>query len=251
MFMNIAEWHKRFRDQANWTFEARKFILSEIDLPKSPKQIEIGSGTGIILEQTEFLTGSKCIGLDLNWHNIKFNKTNHPNQEVVMADGNLIPLPSGLFDFVLCHYLVLWIKDPVILLKEMKRITKQGGWICCFAEPDYQGRIDFPIENQRLAQEQNLGLLEQGIRLDTGRKLAYWMEKTGLSDIHWGIIGSHQSLSRSKESKSNEWAITKNDLSFKFPPEKIDFEEQKLLLNNSENTSISFIPTFYAYAQVV
>lgn len=249
--MNIAEWHNRYRDQANWTLEARKFILSEIELPENIKQIEIGSGTGIILDQTELLTGSKCIGLDINWQNLKFNKTNHPTQELIMADGNINPLNSGCFDLVLCHYLVLWIKDPVILFNEMKRITKNGGWICCFAEPDYQGRIDFPFEHLKLGQEQNLGLLEQGIRLDTGRKLAYWMEKTGLSNIHWGIIGSHQSLSLSKENKSKEWAITKNDLSFKFPPEKVLIEEQHYLDINMDESVISFIPTFYAYAQVV
>jgi hypothetical protein len=151
----------------------------------------------------------------------------------------------------LCHYLVLWIKDPVNLFNEIKRITNIGGWICCFAEPDYQGRIDFPFEYQRLGQEQNLGLLEQGIRLDTGRKLAYWMEKTGLSNIHWGIIGSHQSLNQSSENKSKEWAITKNDLSFKFPPEKVLFEQQQYLNINTDESAISFIPTFYAYAQVI
>ena len=249
--MNIAEWHNRFRDQANWTLEARKFILSEINLPKSPKQIEIGSGTGVILDQTEFLTGSRCLGLDLDWHNLKFNKSNHPFQELIMADGNFLPLFPEYFDFILCHYLVLWIKDPVSLFYEMKRITKNGGWICCFAEPDYQGRIDFPSEHQRLGQEQNLGLLKQGVRLDTGRKLAYWMEKTGLSNIHWGIIGSHQLLSQSSENKSKEWVITKNDLSFKFPPEKVLLDEQHYLDNNPVESAISFIPTFYAYAQVI
>jgi SAM-dependent methyltransferase len=249
--MNIAEWHNRYRDQANWTLEARKFILSEIDLPENPTQIEIGSGTGIILDQTESLTGSRCLGLDINWHNLKFNKTIHPTQKLIMADGYTIPLNSEYFDFVLCHYLVLWIKDPVILFNEMKRITKKGGWICCFAEPDYLGRIDFPIKHQRLGNEQNLGLLEQGIRLDTGRKLAYWMEKTGLSNIYWGIIGSHQSLRLSKEKKSKEWSITKNDLSFKYPPEKVLFEQQQYIDNNAEESAISFIPTFYAYAQII
>jgi len=248
--MNLSEWHDRFREQASWTFESRKFILSKINLPRNPRQIEIGCGTGIILEQTTFLTDSKSYGLDINWNHINFCKNYYTSQQLILADGNRIPISSGYFDLVYCHFLLLWIKDPIIMLNEMKRITKTGGWVCCFAEPDYLGRIDFPFEIQQLGQKQNLGLLEQGVGLDTGRRLTFWMEKAGFTEIHWGIIGSHQSLSKTKNNFSQEWKITKNDLSFIFPERKTQNDEEQYLKNNSIDTAISFIPTFYAYAQV-
>jgi len=248
--MNTSDWHSRFLQQSSWTIEARAFILNSLKLPENPKLLEIGSGTGVILDQMEKLSGSPCLGLDINWQNIKYNRNKSPNQDLLLADGHSIPLKSHSFDLVYCHYLMLWIKDPVELLKEMSRITKKQGWICCFAEPDYQARIDFPNLNLQIGQKQNVALLAQGVRLDTGRQVANWLSKLGLINIHWGILGSHQQLKLEPDDIQNELKVIKNDLKMTLTQEEIEILLSDYSRKLIKEGSISFIPTFYTYAQV-
>ena len=54
------------------------------------------------------------------------------------------PMQTELFDIVYCHFLLLWVSDPLQALLEMKRVAKEGVHILAFAEPDYTGRIDKP-----------------------------------------------------------------------------------------------------------
>jgi len=241
----------RFLQQSYWTIEARTFILNSLKLPKNPKLLEIGSGTGVILKQMENLTGNECVGLDINWQNIKYNKKNIPIQDLLLADGHFAPLRPHSFDLVFCHYLLLWIKDPIVLLNEMRRITKIQGWICCFAEPDYLARIDFPNMNQQIGQKQNIALLEQVVRLDTGRQIANWMSESGLVNVHWGILGSHQQLKKDPNDIKIELNVIINDLKMTLSQEEIEIllsDYSHKLVNEGY---VSFIPTFYAYAQVV
>jgi SAM-dependent methyltransferase len=235
--------------QSNWTLEARSFILNSLKLPQNPKLLEIGSGTGVILKQMENLTGHKCVGLDINWKNIKYNKENNPNQDLLLADGHFTPLRPNSFDLVFCHYLLLWIKDPTVLLREMRRITKIQGWICCFAEPDYIARIDFPKMVQQIGQKQNIALREQLVRLDTGRQVANWMRESGLINVHWGILGSHQTLRKGSGEIQTELDVLINDLKMTYSKEEIEILLSDYSRNLINEGSISFIPTFYAYAQ--
>lgn len=248
--MKSLDWHNRFLEQSLWTIEARKHILKDIQILEKPKILEIGSGTGVILNQTEEMTNSKVIGLDINWKNLRINKNLIPDQNIICADGYKIPLLSNHFELVFCHYLLLWVYDPIAMLNEIKRVVQKGGWICCFAEPDYLGRIDFPDELKEIGLEQNLGLEKQGVRLDTGRHLVSWLKNSGLSNIRWGILGSHQIESSKRETNAKEWMITKNDLTHHFLPNQIANAEKQYFHIQEEGSQIIFIPTFYAYAQV-
>ena len=37
------------------------------------------------------------------------------------------PFTNASFDLTFCHYLLLWLKDPLSAIKEMKRVTRPGG----------------------------------------------------------------------------------------------------------------------------
>jgi len=55
------------------------------------------------------------------------------------GDASRLPFADGFFDLTYCHYLFLWLKHPLQALQEMKRVTRPGGWVATFAEPDYEG----------------------------------------------------------------------------------------------------------------
>ena len=63
---------------------------------------------------------------------------------MVCGLGEFLPFPTNYFDITLCHYFLMWVKKPLMVLEEMRRVTRVGGWIACLAEPDYGGRLDYP-----------------------------------------------------------------------------------------------------------
>ena len=54
-------------------------------------------------------------------------------------DGNQLSFPDDSFDVVTCHQVLQHVKDPVGILKEMRRVVKPGG-IVAAREADYKVR---------------------------------------------------------------------------------------------------------------
>ena len=77
-------------------------------------------------------------------------------------------LPGIRLTISLCHFLLLWLQDPIAVLLEMKRVTRPGGAILILAEPDYTHRIDFPDELAILENYKANSLVK------TGRKSRHW-----------------------------------------------------------------------------
>ncbi|KAI1339378.1 ubiE/COQ5 methyltransferase [Xylariaceae sp. FL0016] len=58
-------------------------------------------------------------------------------------DGNALPYADGTFDVVFCHQVLQHVKDPVGVLREMRRICKKGGLVAA-REVDYKSFSWFP-----------------------------------------------------------------------------------------------------------
>ncbi|MHA1541616.1 MAG: class I SAM-dependent methyltransferase, partial [Candidatus Hodarchaeales archaeon] len=109
------------------------------------KILEVGSGTGAVIEEIMSLTSNpELYALDINWIALQSNLCTNK----ILGKGEHLPFPDNFFDITLCHYLLLWIENPIDVLKEMYRVTRVGGWIACLAEPDYGGRIDYPYTEE-------------------------------------------------------------------------------------------------------
>ncbi len=142
--MNDYEfWSSRYNDQASWTRETRNFILQQISLPHHSNILEVGCGSLAVLRDFNELH-QVTFGVDIDLEILKFSKKTNMNSNLINADGLQIPFAKESFDLCFCHYLLLWITNPISILREMTRVTKINGWICCFAEPDYLARIDYP-----------------------------------------------------------------------------------------------------------
>ena len=95
----------------------------------------------------------------------------HPQYQVDLGDAHQLPLADGCFDVCLCHFLLLWVTDPIQVLQEMYRVTRSGGVVMALAEPDYGSRIDYPQELSLLGKWQMDSLEQQGADPFIGRKL--------------------------------------------------------------------------------
>lgn len=240
-------WAKRYKSQARWTKQSRQYILQQINLPKNGKVLEVGCGSQAVLQ--EFLTfGFQTFGIDIDYSILNFSNQEQSKAALINADGYKLPFVDNFFDFSYCHFLLLWIDNPIKIINEMVRVTKRSGWICCFAEPDYLARIDSPAGLERLGEMQNKSLQNQGVNLSAGRNLSQWLSKSNLRDITWGILGSHNPHF-SQKSDDLEWDTVIKDIQGYFSDKEIEEFRDTYYQSKINNTQILFVPTFYAYAQ--
>jgi hypothetical protein len=141
--------------------------------------------------------------------------------------------------------------NPEHALSEIHRITRPGGIVAAFAEPDYGGRIDYPTEFIRIRDYQISSLLNAGADPRLGRKLKSLFTAGRFSDLQYGVYqGSWQGEVTDQEFES-EWKILKEDLS--------DFLNRSELLalkkhdqhTREQGSRMVYIPTFYAWGKVL
>ncbi|RHZ62442.1 class I SAM-dependent methyltransferase [Aspergillus thermomutatus] len=65
------------------------------------------------------------------------------NIDFVAGDANALPFADGTFDLVLCHQVLQHVRDPVHILREMRRVAKVGGLVAA-RESDYAGFVWYP-----------------------------------------------------------------------------------------------------------
>jgi ubiquinone/menaquinone biosynthesis C-methylase UbiE len=248
--LSPIQWHERFVQQARWTAQLRTFISRQLDFSKSKSILEVGSGTGAVLSNISGSKSALCLGLDLRFDFLEFSKSISPNQPYVNADGYKLPLRNGAISVTICHFLLLWINDPLTVLSEMRRVTEPGGVVVALAEPDYGGRIDHPAELVSLGQLQADSLFAQGADPYIGRKIHGLFYQAGFDNIQSGILGGHWGEPPSDEAWDSEWTTLEQDLATTVSSEMLHTLREVDAASWQKGERILFIPTFYAWGFV-
>jgi len=245
-----GDWHRRFTLQARWTEQIRQYCLNQLNLDRSQRILETGCGTGAICASLRRATSAQVYGLDIRQDFLGFARFINPEGIFIQGDALLQPFASASFDCAVCHYLLLWVSDPVAALAEMRRVVKSGGWVVALAEPDYGGRIDYPDPLAALGWKQAAALRAQGADTSAGRKLASWLAQAGLKEIQVGLLGGQWGISPSEEERESEYEMIQADLSGSTSP----VEMAKLLNLDAaawrKGERILYVPTFYGWGKV-
>jgi SAM-dependent methyltransferase len=192
-------------------------------------------------------------GLDISSDHLDLAATNLPGIPLTRGDAHDLPYPAAVFDIALCHFLILWVSDPGMVVREMGRVTKPGGVVLVLAEPDYGGRIDYPPELGVLGDWQRTSLLRQGADPLIGRSLRAVLKQAGLIDIEAGLLGGQWSGTPPPEDWEMEWKVIEEDIkivtdiSAASEINKLQ-ELDKLAWEKGER--VLFVPTFYACGRV-
>jgi len=200
-------WHSRYTQQAKWTRNLRAYIFDKINLSQTQSILEVGCGTGAILSKLP--THMVLHGLDIDPAVLAECQTQTPSSSLLRGNALQLPYSDKSFDVVYCHFLLLWVSDPLYALLEMKRVTRK--YIIAFAEPDYTSRIDKPDELVQLGKWQTDALRRQGADPGFGARLAESFFQAGIKLIETGTIqsaGNEASL----EDCDLEWAVIESDL---------------------------------------
>jgi SAM-dependent methyltransferase len=248
--LNPQAWHERFQQQARWTEPVRRFLFSELGLAQRTYGLEVGCGSGVIASETHQWGVSKLFGIDIRLDFIQLARQHSQDLLLSQADALQLPFQAGSFDFVFCHYFLLWLARPDLAVIEMRRVTRPGHPVLIMAEPDYGGRIDYPDSLEKLGRLQAESLSRQGADPQVGRKLASLLISAGLRQVHSGVLGGQWGGKQDETETLSEWMVLNEDLAGQVPDHALgDFQAQDRAARQS-GERILYIPTFYAWGTV-
>ena len=248
-------WHERYVQQATWTRELRHYVLGRSRWSESQRVLEVGCGTGAVFADNAAAMGNgnstpRLYGLDISASSLSVCRQHVPQAVVVCGDAAALPFESARFEITYCHYLLLWLSEPVRALREMRRVTEPSGYVIAFAEPDYSARVDSPPELVELGKQQNAALAEQGVALHRGAELSDLFREAGIGVIETGPIQTAGTPGSSALDFQEEWRILESDLDGKLTSgelQRLHAIDQAAIQRGERRISV---PTYFAWGQV-
>jgi SAM-dependent methyltransferase len=190
----------QLRRQSLWLKDSWQWVLKTKVLGKGtkrPRALEVGCGPGFVMDLVKDLADVE--GLDIEKDMVSMCKAR--GLKVLQGKAEKLPFDDKEFDIVYCSFLLLWVKDPVAVVQEMKRVSRR--WVLALAEPDYGAWIDHPEGLEGLKEILIDGIRTAGADPFTGRKLRGIFEQAGLKTE----VGAHAGvwdLKRLKEEFTDE-----------------------------------------------
>jgi SAM-dependent methyltransferase len=240
-------WHTRYTQQANWTRALRSYLFEHSDLQDAQRVLEVGCGTGAIL--SELPAGPEIYGLDVDDQALRECGLHAPRARRVQGNALELPFPDRSFDLVYSHFLLLWVRDPLRALQQMKRIARQGGHVIAFAEPDYLKRVDQPHELVRLGRWQTEALRRQGADPGLGARLAELFHEAGIRIVETGTLQSSEAQPSLDEWKL-EWEVIEADLRGWVPDQELQKMKAADQQARGQGTRVLDVPTHFAWGRV-
>jgi ubiquinone/menaquinone biosynthesis C-methylase UbiE len=251
MTLSLQDWHQRFTIQAHWTKALRLYFFDLLKTHSSDKILDIGCGTGVLLPDLQVLSPAAIYGADLSLAHLQIARNQCPDCYLSGADVYQLPFPDNTFEIVLSHFFLMWIPIPDNAIREMLRVTKNGGYLVCFAEPDYGGRLDYPTEFIKLRDYQISGLLNAGADPRMGRKLKGLFHNNKLEEIQCGVYEGYWGSSLSSDEEESEWKMLEHDLQGVLSKKELIELRKHDQSAREKGTRLIYVPTFYAWGKVV
>jgi len=244
--MNLEDWHKRYLRQSQWTKDIRRHLFGKREPKSGERVLEVGVGTGAVASQVAADYQCRVVGIDIAFDSLCFARSLFHPCDCIQADARLLPFPNSAYTITYCHYVLMWVRHPVTVLAEMRRVTQSGGYVIALAESDYAARIDFPPPLDKIGRLQTQSLEGQGADIQMGRKLGHLFHETGFSEIEVGILGSQWCTRISQDIDETEWDALHSDIGNTVINEELANYRKLDAYARKKGERVLFIPTFYA-----
>lgn len=245
---NVAmNWHERYVQQAGWTRDLRNYLFDRAGLKNAQRVLEVGCGTGAILSELD--SPASLHGLDLDAGALVDARVHAPAASLIRGDALSLPCADFTFDITFCHFLLLWVRDPLQAAREMARVTRPQGFVLALAEPDHTSRVDKPDSLAQLGQWQTESLRKQGADVSFGARLADTFARAGIEIVETGTIQKSGKEAAASE-QEKEWAVIEADLAGFIPGEEI--HKMKLLdaEARAHGERVLHVPTYFVWGRV-
>lgn len=103
-------------------------IIAEYDLDKNVKILDIGCGSGNVVNYLE-QKGFDVIGIDISKETIKEGKEKYKNIDIRVMDSHSMNFENNTFNVISLECSLSIMKDPKLVLSNCKKILKDKGVI--------------------------------------------------------------------------------------------------------------------------
>ncbi len=237
---------RRFAQQASWTRPLREYLLGKEEIRRGRRILEVGCGPGAVLQEWAAIAAAPH-GLDLSRSRLREAKLHLAAVSFTQADARALPYADDVFDVVFCHYFLLWVPDPLQALREMRRVTRPGGFILALAEPDYSARIEEPLELMLPALWQMEALRRRGADVTLGPRLAALFGEAGIVLIESGCLTPRPPAEWSAEELAAEWQTLRHDLAEFVPEETLSWFDRIEQRARTRGERYFYLPTWFAW----
>jgi SAM-dependent methyltransferase len=246
---SLSFWHRRYQLQAEWTAPLRAHAYALSELEGASRVLEIGSGTGVISTDLQAHTKGSAFGVEIDPPTARFAARAAPGPFYCAGDGARLPFVSSTFDVVATHFLLLWVRNPLSVLREAVRVVRPGGWLLCLAEPDYGGRVDYPENLANLGRLQTYALQSQGANPYVGRAIRGLLAGAGLTEVTAGVMASEWRAGPDEASLRSEADTMSADLQGLTAPDELEKWRTANEQAWRQGNRVLFVPTFYGFGR--
>jgi SAM-dependent methyltransferase len=127
------------------------FSLDTFEAPPGARVLDVGTGVGAMAAQlVRLCPGIELTGVDVSAAQIARARALHPIATYVQADATCLPFEDGAFDRVHMSWVLEHVRDPIAILREVRRVLRRGG-VAHLSEVDHQSLVvEPPLEELEL-----------------------------------------------------------------------------------------------------
>jgi demethylmenaquinone methyltransferase/2-methoxy-6-polyprenyl-1,4-benzoquinol methylase len=112
--------------EASW----RRALVARVRAGPGDRVLDVATGTGLVAQELVRSYGCSVIGLDQSEEMLAVARTKLPASiELVHGEAERLPFADGAFDALTFTYLLRYVDDPLLTLRELARVVRPGGTI--------------------------------------------------------------------------------------------------------------------------
>lgn len=158
----------------SWFFE---HVLARI----SPASVlEVGCGTGHLLDYVCQKSGAKGSGVDLSAYLAERTAERFPQYDISSADGRSLPFENNSFDLVYIATVLVHADEPEQIVREMARVVRPGGMVALL-DQDFETAVLYPASSPTLTRRVLNAASDFWQDGWIGRRLPSLLENAGLT----------------------------------------------------------------------
>lgn len=199
---------QRLLDKADPEVWISKFLAPHFS--RVSRLLSVGCGPGVFLpEVAEAHPEMEVVGIDISARRVRDAQERFrglPNAHAHQGDAMALPLEENSFDLVFCRFLMEYLPDKPLAVREMMRVCKPGGTILL---QDLDGQLlwHFPedAELRRNTERVIDHLASTGFDPFVGRKLFSLCLGAGLTDVRVQLDPYHLYAGAIDERQFSQW----------------------------------------------
>jgi ubiquinone/menaquinone biosynthesis C-methylase UbiE len=183
--------------QAEAIWPQERGLLAALDLPREARVLDVACGTGEwIARLAAERPRDRMVGVDLHEPHLERARTrcaeHGPRVRFESGDAFALAAATDSVDLCACRHVLQAVPEPWLVLAELVRVTRPGGWVHLVAE-DYGLILSEPctVDSDRFWRSGPITLGERtGTDLRGGRKAFHGLRRLGLQEIrvHYVVL---------------------------------------------------------------